>query len=77
MVKTTSLFALLNAAAAAFGQGGSTPPAPRPALPIAPVVAVIGQYGQYQAAPGQSSAIGSAVARWSALRQSDNLPFSS
>jgi len=65
MVKATSLFALF-AAAAAFGQGRS-----------GPVAAVAGQYGQYQAAPAPSSAIASAVARWTALRQSDSLPFSS
>ena len=80
MVKTTSLLALLSAAASAFGQSSSAPPAPRQPLPIAPVVAVMGQYGQYgqyQPAPAQSSAIASAVARWSAIRQSDSLPFSS
>ncbi|MGE0178522.1 MAG: lytic transglycosylase domain-containing protein [Sphingomonas sp.] len=75
MVKATSLFVLLTAAVAAAGQTRSTAPAaPQRPLSIAPVVAVM---GQYQAATTSSSAIASAVARWSALRQSDSLPFSS
>ena len=69
MVKAASPFLLFGITASALAQSSSQAP-----LGLRAGVAVVGQYGASQSA---YSPIASAVARWSALRQSDSLPFSS
>ena len=69
MVKIASSFLTLTIAASALAQTSSQAPAP------ATGALVFGQYGAAQS--GAYSPIASAIARWTALRQSDSLPFSS
>lgn len=73
MVKAASSLLVLTIAAGALAQSSSSAPAPD-TLGLRAGVAVVGQYGQSSAA---YSPIASAVSRWSSLRQSDSLPFSS
>ena len=76
MVKGPLLISLCGISAAALASSAAPIPpmaAPAPPVRVAPAVGLIGQYGSVQPV----SAIGSAVARWQSLRQSDSLPFSS
>lgn len=73
MVKAASSFLVLAVAASALAQSSSQAPAPS-TLGLRAGIALVGQSAQSSAA---YSPIASAVSRWSALRQSDSLPFSS
>src|SRR5690349_2947305 len=75
MVKAASSLLILGIAAGALAQSSSQAPVAAPGtLGLRAGAAVVGQYAQSSAA---YSPIASAVARWTALRQSDSLPFSS
>lgn len=74
MVKGPALILLCGISAAALATSAAPiPPASSAPVRIGPVVGMIGQYGSVR----QVSAIGSTIARWNSLRQSDSLPFSS
>lgn len=77
MVKAAGSFLLVASTAAALAQSSPQAPGVGSPLAIAPVAAIVAQAGQYGAAQSAYSPIASAVARWTALRQSDSLPFSS
>ncbi len=68
VVKVASSFLILTIGAGALAQSSSQAPAD-----LRAGVAIAGQYGAAQSA---YAPIASAIARWTALRQSDSLPFS-